>query len=535
VIKQESGDDGEHAWRIDENGKVLVRRDEQTQKERRLEMLRSEYAYADPNSDIFTVTFDGVDTASGHDCYVLTTSNSINSEVRHEYYDTETFMVIRLIVSSPRGERRTTFFDYRDVSGIPFAFQQYSVDHPSGMRQTTTFTTVERNVAVDASKFNPPGADVEDFTFANGRSAENIPFKYIDDHIYLSLEVGGKTRLWILDTGASSTVIDKTFAEELGLTLEGKIKGQGAGHQVDVSFTTLPAFSLPGLSFEEQRAASIDVGEIFDRWLGMEVAGILGFDFLSRLVTKVDYANETLSFFNPDSFHYEGNGHVFSTPVTQRNMMELPVVIDGEYDGQWSLDLGAGGMTFHYPYAEKHGLLDRPGVERMGRGAGGTHMSRRLMTKTMQLGPFTVHGEEVAVPVEQGQGAFGHTEQTGNIGNTLLRHFVLYIDYKHEQIYVEKGDDFGRAFPRDNSGLQFENIDGQLQVIFVAPGTPAEEAGFKTDDVITSVNNIAVNYLGGVVAVKALLRQPPGTKLAFEVSRDDGASQSLDMTLRDLF
>jgi hypothetical protein len=444
-------------------------------------------------------------------------------------------MLQKTIAFTPEGENRTWYSDYRDVDGVPFAFMQRSIQSPSGMKSIINFTRVEINVPIDPSLFEPPSEDVEDFRFTNGKSAEDIPFKYIEHHIYLPVEVGGKTKLWILDTGASASVIDEGFARELGLELEGQVKGQGAGKLVDVSFTTLPAFSLPGLEFDEQSIASIKITPLFKRWLGMEVVGILGYDFLSRVVTKVDYANEMLSFYHPDSFSYQGDGVVLSTPISQRNMLELPVTVDDEYFGLWSLDLGAGGMSYHYPYAEEHGLLEASGVDWLGHGAGGSQPIRRLQSKTMEFAGFTVNNIEVTVPLEKGEGAFGHTQLTGNIGNTLLQHFVLYLDYKREQVIIEKGDDFDRVFPEDNSGMQLaSNEADSLQVIFVADGTPASKAGIEADDIILAVNDVEVDDLGGIVAVKKFLRKDPGTELTFDVSRD-GEIKKLTMTLEDLF
>ncbi|MCK4462381.1 MAG: PDZ domain-containing protein, partial [candidate division Zixibacteria bacterium] len=253
------------------------------------------------------------------------------------------------------------------------------------------------------------------------------------------------------------------------------------------------------------------------------------------LVTKVDYANETLSFYHPDSFSYQGEGRVLSSPISQSDFFELPVSIDGEHGGRWMLDLGAGGMSFHYSYAEEHGLFNLPGVDGLGHGAGGSSPRRRVLFDSIEFAGHTLPKSVVSMPLERGGGGFGHTDLTGNIGNTLLRHFVLYLDYQREQVIVEKGDDFDRVFPRDNSGLQLANVENdRLEVIFVADNTPAAEAGFEMGDILTAVNEIEIEHLGGIVAVVKLLRKSPGTKLSVEVSRG-GEAKKVSLTLRDLY
>lgn len=535
VIKQISGDNGEFGWMVDQNGKLQIKRDEKTAKERELKKLMEELDFLDPHSKVFTITFAGIDTASGKSCYRISIANNINKQVTRQFFDTASFMLLKTIDVSPEGESHTWFSDYRDAGGVPFAFKQVVVTFPDKMRQIVTFTKVEVNVAIDSALFEPPSGDVEDFAFTNGKSAENIPFQFIENHIYLPVEINGKSRLWVLDAGAEATVIDIDYANELGLTLEGQIKGKGAGNLVDVSFTTLPPFSLQGLEFGAQKIAAIKIGWLFNSSLGMEVVGILGYDFLSRVVTKVDYANEKLSFYYPDSFDYRGNGVAVPAPISQSHMLNVPVVVDGTHGGLWTLDLGAGGMSYHYQYAQEHGILDQPGIQALGHGAGGSILEKRMRTKTMELGGFVVPGVEIDVPTQAGEGSFGHTELTGNIGNDFLRHFVLYLDYKREQLIVEKGENFATDFPHDNSGLQLVQVDQKtLRVIFVADNTPAAKAGFKVDDTVTAINGIPVEQLRGVVAAKALLRQAPGTKFVFDIKRGT-EMKKLTLVLKDLF
>jgi hypothetical protein len=403
------------------------------------------------------------------------------------------------------------------------------------MKQIIQIESIETNISIEESTFEPPGEQVADFEFANGHSAENIPFKFIEDHIFFEVKIRGEKSLWVLDSGAGATVLESGFAEKLGLEPMGKLKGKGAGSVVDVSFTNLPAFSLPGIDFAEQKVAMIDLGWLFSEWMDLDVAGILGFDFASRLVTKIDYANQLISFYHPDHFKYEGPGVILDAPISQSNHLQLPVTIDGKYGGMWRLDTGAGGMWFHYPFAQEHGFLDRPGVYGMSAGAGGSGRHLQLQFETMEFAGWTIEDPIISIPLGKGEGAFGDETLTGNIGNSLLRHFVIYLDYAHEKVIVEKGENFGKTFPRNNSGLQIKKRqDGDLEVMFVPEGTSAFKAGFQAGDIIRSINGIDTKYLGGLLSVKEMLREKPGTKYKIKVIRD-GESKEIKLVLKDLF
>ena len=248
VFKLIEGDNGEFSWRVDQNGRLQIRRDERSLGEHKIKALLAEFDHLNRNSPNFDLSFEGTEKVDGADCYVVKMTNTINQDITTSYYDKASFRLLKSVVKKPDSEMHTLYFDYREVDGVLVAFREEATEHPTKMKQIMQITSLETNVPIDPSIFEPPAEQVADFEFANSTSAENIPFKFIEDHIFFEVELGGKKSLWCLDSGAGATVVDKLFAEGLGLQPMGTLKGKGAGSVVDVSFTELPAFSLPGVS-----------------------------------------------------------------------------------------------------------------------------------------------------------------------------------------------------------------------------------------------------------------------------------------------
>jgi hypothetical protein len=90
VLKMTQGDNGEYSWVFDSNGKVqkTTNPDELAVQRRDIRIRLSDQEYADPNSEIFTVTFGGIDTANGNDCYAIKISSNINADVFTYYVNT---------------------------------------------------------------------------------------------------------------------------------------------------------------------------------------------------------------------------------------------------------------------------------------------------------------------------------------------------------------------------------------------------------------------------------------------------------------
>ncbi len=532
IIKQTTGDNGEVSWEVDANGRVTLVRDEAALRRRDLMLRMERYEHLEPDSEIFVVTFEGTETVEGSECYVVRAANTIDESYTLMCVDTMSFLIRKTVDARNNDESHTLHHDYREANGILRPFVDVTTDQRIGQTQTVEIIGYEPNPSFDPSVFDPPAEDADDYSFVGGETSVDVPFRFIERHIFLPVTMGGRELLWVLDTGASSSVIDSEFAADLGLEPEGKVKGVGAGSTVDVSFVTLPAFSVPGIEFAEQTAAVIGISGLFERTADLKIGGILGYDFLSRFVTRVDYANALLTFHEPSSFVYEGDGVTLDAPLSG-NIFGVQAIVDGEHSGWWTLDLGAGGVSFHYPYAEEHGFLDRNGVEVIGFGAGGRIESRLLRFESIEFAGFEVEASRIACPVQQVVGAFGGSERIGNVGNTLLRHFVLYLDYENQQVTVEKGDDFGLDFPVDRSGLQLWRTDeGELEVFHFAPGTPAEDAGFAVGDIVTSIDGIDAADLD-LVSIRELLRGDSGTEHTFGILRE-GRGSSAKLVLRDI-
>jgi len=532
VVSSVNGDNGEFSWLVDQNSKVLIKRDEITLKERQVRKMMEEYDYAGPESEYFTVTFEGVEKITGRDCYVVKITNNINQDIQKNFYDQDNFYLLKTVTVKPDYETHISYSDFRKVDGFVIPFREDVTQLPTNETFVAKYSSYKFGIDVDETLFEPPSEDVEDFEFANGISAEDVAVEFIEDHIYIPVNIMGKERLWVLDCGASVNVIDSSFAAEIGLTFEGPVKGQGASGVVDFYFAGMPVYSVDGITFKEQKVAVFSFRELFKKALGLDVVGILGYDFLSRFVTKIDYANSTISFYHPKKFEYTGKGKVFDSPL-QGNMLSLQVTVDGKYSGKWNLDIGAPDLDFHYPYAEKHGLLGRDGFDVMAADAAGFTTSRISKYETVEVGGFVIEDPWIGTPQHEGTGAFSAETVVGNIGNSLFRNFVLYLDYYNQRVILEKGEDYGYEKPRPKSGLQFYfNDDNDVEVVFVSPNTPADEAGFKKGDIIKSVNGINVQYFDGVIALRQLMRAEAGTIYEIEILREGKASVK-QLTLRD--
>ncbi len=532
VIRQISGDNGIDNWIIDANGKVKFNIDEATKKRREIAAKMEELDFLDPQSKTFIVEFDGIKKVGDIDCYAVKISNKINSDVIIDYYSITDFYKIKTSSFADNNETITLYYDYKITQGILKPHKIESEDVNSKQKFTIIVTKYESNIIIDTTLFNPPADDVKDYIFTNGVSAENIPFKYIGEHIFLTINLNNTPMVWFLDSGADVNVIDLTYAKEMGLNPEGDIKASGVNKVVSAQLVKLPKFSLPGLQFNEQTIFALDIMPLFNQW-GYEAIGILGYDFMSRFVIKIDYSNRLVSFYDPSTFKYTGSGHVVNAPLNNKTFT-LPILINNKYKGIWSVDIGAGGCSFHYPYAKENGFLEVDGINKLSGGAGGTNEVKTIKVESLTIADYIINNTEIDMPISEPKGAFSSTDIVGNLGNDIFEKFIIYFDYANQQMIFEKGADFDKVKELDKSGIQlYKNNNNDIAIMFISNNSPAKNINLECGDVITKVNSLSVNKSTDIFQLKEIFKGKAGDKVKIEIIRNNKPLQ-FELTLKDL-
>ncbi len=535
VIHTIQGDNGDFSWILDSNDKLqkTTKPDELTRQRRDIDRRVADYEYADRNSPVFTVALHGSEKLGETECHVIKISNRLNSD--HHYYSigAADFRLYRDIAMKGAESGETLYDDYRLVDGLLVPFHTTEISYQSGQHAEIVVTAYDPNLDLPPGFFEPPEIKAKDYQFTAGTVFAEIPFRFVGGHIYVPVTVRGYTRPWILDSGANVTVVERSFADELGLSIEGTLAGVDGAGRVEAAFTVLPPFEIGPIRFEEQTVATIRMDDLVRR-LGIDIAGVLGYDFLSRFVTRVDYSGERVSFFEPDSFRYGGEGTVIDIHPGRDNHFTAFATLDGTHAGAWLIDLGAATTSLDGCYALREGYTRKPGRLGVGGSAVNQYRLKTVLCDSVSFAGFTVLKPELSF-------AYGGTDtvftadRLGSLGSSLFRHFVLYLDYGGERMILEKGGKFNYDWPRDGSGLSLTRTPDRqrVEVYHVSPDTPAERAGFRTGDILKSVGGRSVDELDGLLGVRELLKAAPGTEYQVVVERA-GEESTLNLKLAEL-
>jgi hypothetical protein len=416
------------------------------------------------------------------------------------FLDDETHLPKRSKSTDDTGETLiTTFSKWLSYEGILVATHVVMSTGSPENDVVVELSDVRFNEVPPAAAFEKPESAFDEVQFVNGESVSHIPLDIDGVHLFLQAHINESPPLWfILDTGASVTIFDRTTAVDLGFYLTGEVLGDGVGEEkVEVSFVQDISLCIPGVRLPEQTAAVVDLREL-EAGFGREVHGILGYDFISRFVVEIDYQNSQLRLYDRERWEYGGNGA--EVPI---RFVDKKPICDGSItlpngtllDCTIRFDTGSGTtIRFNRPFTEEHDLisaLPKTFESRGGSGLGGITRDCLGRIAAMRICDLEFEAPNCAFSRDE-KGISADPSHACKVGGKFLERCTVILDYRGERIFLEPNDTFGAPFPGEMCGLTVRSGGRgdwhRLTVVDVIAGSPADEADIEVDDVIVSVD-----------------------------------------------
>jgi hypothetical protein len=330
--------------------------------------------------------------------------------------------------------------------------------------------------------------------FAYGGNVTQVPVTFIGQRLFLPVTInGGQPSLFMLDSTARFSSIDPGRAAELDLKAEASPSGPDTPAGQIIANPTLGLLGVDVPMATLGVAGSAD----FNAIVGHAYEGTLGADFLARVVVEIDYGQQRVRLYDPNSFHDEGKGATVPvtfagiTPVIRAKYSELSGRSgEGDFLVETALD---SAVVFSNRYADAHKLFSshmasiQTAIPELD--SGENIVLARL--DGFQIGPFNAFGTLAAFS-RTDQASGGDPKLAGIIGGGMLRRYVVVFDYPHKRMIFEPGSQFRTDDEEDKSGMTLiAKGPGlkQFEVTQVQPDTPAAKAGIQKGDIVAGIDD----------------------------------------------
>ncbi|MGC4039792.1 MAG: PDZ domain-containing protein [Flavobacterium sp.] len=418
---------------------------------------------------------------------------------------------------------------------------------------------------VSAFSFAQPG-----FQFESPRNRIAIPFKFINNLIFIPVIVNGEELTFLLDTGVEQTILfslDEKEEVKLFEVEKLKLRGLGSKEPIDSYRSSRNKVEVGDfIDYQHEIYIILDQEFNFSSQVGIEVNGIMGYNFFKNHIIEIDYEKKKIFAYNhenkklkarlqkkftKDSITIEENKpYCVSNIVSEGKMIASKLLIDsGNSDALW----------IFVNKTDKIKLPKNIIPDYLGRGFSGSVFGKRGRVASFEFGRKTFDAPLVTFPDSASVKSVKFVpNRVGSIGSEVLSRFTVVFDYQDKLIYTKPNDHINDPFHFNMSGIEVEHaglewvqqsrdnhsgsgikiytdskdeqIQNNLKVHFelkpifriasVREGSEAEKAGLKVGDRIIRINH--QNAHGFTMqAINELLKSEEGKTIDMEVERNE--------------
>jgi len=419
------------------------------------------------------------------------------------------------------------------------------------------------------------------FKLPEGEKSCKIKFKLVNNLIVIPVEVNGSKLSFILDSGASSTILFNISNQDSIQLNNAKqvIRGWGEGETVKAITSTGNSFKIGEVQNKNESFFMIlDKTLNFSVSLGLPIHGIIGYSLFKDLAIEIDYINEVIKFHDPIYFDYKIRRKSEILKISSENkrvFVMAKAFLDENKEIPVKLLVDTGSSDAVWLFKDEIGEINMPDKyfeDFLGEGLAGEIYGKRTKINKINIGSFSFNDAKVSFPdIESFLIRKVVENRNGSIGGELLKRFHVIFDFSRGFLILKRNKNFNLPFEYNMSGINIQHrgvryiaeriaknkivnnkddtsfgdvhilhenatrlsLVPEIVVSGIRAGSPSDEAGLKEGDIILAVNGKAVHHYK-LQEVLKFLNEKEGKKIQVLIER---YSEKLEFNfvLKDVF
>lgn len=539
ITNTAQGYDGKTAWLRETNGSVRMLGDDEL-RDLRLQLYINTNSYVLPEEGIPGTTTLRPKREPGTGDYILDVKPK-DGKPGVLYVDPKSFLIVKEEEYDDNILETTTFSHYKAVDGVQFPFALRTTNGNARYDQVFHVTEVKNNVAAPDSLFAPPATSDRNAAFTKpGATTASTAFTLDDGEISIPAQINGQPFRLYLDSGASGLALSQNVADSLHLKQNGTLEARGYGGSTDLHPVIVDTLEIPGaVRLSNVAAVSIALPPGIGQSADGPIAGFIGYDLLSRYVTKIDYAARRITFTDPAAFQpTPADGKPLSLNL-DNDLPSVTAQFDDLPAAQFLLDTGdVSALRLYGPYVTQNGLREKypKEIPSVGGGIGGESKSQLAKTDKFTIAGVTLHG----IPTEFSLDSKGGASQllAGSLGSGLLSRFIVTFDYPHGRVFFAPTPEASKPYDTREFGLTITSVKDDkdrphIVIIDLDADSPAARAGLLLYDQILEIDGQPVKTMS-LAEVRKILSPAGGADThTLALYSPKGERRTIKVTLYD--
>ena len=374
----------------------------------------------------------------------------------------------------------------------------------------------------------------DDFLIEKNKKKVVIPFKLINNLVFIPIKVNGIELNFLLDSGVDETILfSMEDKKEVSFNNVQKIKLRGLGSEEEIEGlkSTNNVLETHGLkSVNHLVYIILDQGFNLSSHIGIPVNGIIGYKFFKNNIVEINYQKKKV-------FVHQNNEIVRNN--FDKKFKKIPIsierskpyviaaaIVDSEsIPAKLLIDIG-NSDSFWVFENDKIKLPEKNFADFLGKGFSGDIEGHRAKISKFSLADFDFKNPIVAFPDASSiKNVKMVIDRIGSVGGEVLKRFTIVMDYADKKMYLKKNNKFNQPFSYNKSGISIQHnglqwvqetvhletvrintsIDDNdrrkddfrykfhlkpiYEIVNVRKKSAAEKSGLQKGDVIISINN----------------------------------------------
>lgn len=414
----------------------------------------------------------------------------------------------------------------------------------------------------------------------NGQKKTVIPFQFINNLVFIPMNVNGVDLTFLLDTGVNETILFSLENKEVNFKNVEKIKFSGLGENKEIEgLVSENNTGNIGKNYSDQQHSIfiiLDESINFSSHVGIPVNGIIGYQFFKDHPVQIDFVKKKITVYEDENAFEKQAKRFTAFPITIEG--NKPYIISGvemtnqKVDSKLLLDLGNSDAIWLFPKLITDFVYNRPNIEDyLGQGFNGDIYGKRSRIHRLYLGDFVFEKPLTAMPDEYSiQNLKLVPNRKGSIGSDILRRFTMVFNYPQNKLLLRKNNFYNDPFLFNNSGLDIQHdgltweqdlvkvetkkkpeeeevginvfrshdafqynfvLKPRYSVAGCRKDSPCDVVGMKKGDKIIAINRKRAGEFT-LSKINNLFKNEDGTPVFFEVNRD-GQLLKFTVVLKD--
>lgn len=341
----------------------------------------------------------------------------------------------------------------------------------------------------------------DEFQFEKGTDKVIIPFKLINNLIFIPLKVNNVELYFLLDSGVEETILfSMEEKKEVSFFNVEKITLRGLGSETSIEGlkSTNNTLEVNGLKSNNHLLYIVlDQSFNLSSHIGIPVNGIIGYHFLKSNLVEINYQNKRITVFKDNEKNRKRIVNKFQmVPITVEKLkpyIQGSTIIDSaEISTKLLIDIGNSDAIWLFENKEKSIKIPAKNFEDyLGKGFSGDVEGKRAQINKFSFSKFEFYNPIVAFPDSSSiKNVRMVKDRAGSVGAEILKRFNLVFDYPNQQLFLKKNNNYKTPFSYNKSGIELQHYGLQ----WVQETVSLETVPFAGNEINAKANTIYSNF-----------------------------------------